>query len=222
MSLPWEVSFSGQKLLLMEPDFGPTKPRALLARGASSEVYSGARSIIRDPAFLKDRYTFNYLLADRYEAQFFEDFFDARRGKHESFWFPTWQWEFEPADYYQLVIPYTQLWFKDAAWYREKVFPLGPFYRYFLMLYGDYYAVMRAGSVDADAGFERISFTATLVTTDPHPFGYFQTQKTRNRGVRFHWLRWGRFDMDKLALEYEGESARATVNLIDCAREVTV
>src|SRR5205809_3045468 len=100
MALPWEITgFGGRPVLLMEPHGVDSHANALGLRGTEVSVPSGARIITTDPAAAIDRYEFEFRATNRDEVAFLEEFFDARRGKHEGFWLPVSQWEFDVYGY---------------------------------------------------------------------------------------------------------------------------
>jgi hypothetical protein len=225
MALPFEVTGAGGRpALLMEPHGVDSHPNALAMRGTELVVPSGARIINTDPAAAIDRYEFEFRARDRDEVAFLEAFFDARRGKHEGFWLPTTQWEF---DLYGFNQPNFGSYFLNVQHtdYAENVFPLGPAFRRIAITRGDTWSLF---TIDAatphspSAGFDLLHMTNDNHSGPDVPGYAVSVNVPRNDSYRTLWLRYVRFDQDELVAEVmNGEGAcRIQLAMVELPREV--
>lgn len=211
MALPWEITgVGGRPILVMEPHGVDSHPNALAMRGTELVVPSGARIIDTDPAPPTARHEFEFIAKNREEVAFLEDFFDARRGKHEAFWFPSSQWEFDVYGYDMPNFNSYRLWIGRTG-YAESIYPLGPAYRQILLTSGDRWHVHTFDAVTPEVapGVDELHMTGPLGgNSTPDITGVTGPLAQRDDRYRPLWLRYGRFDQDELVAELlNGEGA---------------
>jgi hypothetical protein len=208
----------------MEPHGVDSHQHALAMRGTEVVVPSGARIIDTAPALPIARYECEFIAKDRDEVAFLEDFFDARQGRAEGFWFPSSQWEFDVYGYdnptfgtYTLNVQHTD--------YAANVFPLGAPFRHLALLYGDRWGLFTVDAATANspsAGFDLLHMTGDSHSTLDVPLYGTALSARRNDAYRPLWLRYGRFDQDELVVELvNGDgAARIALAMVELPREV--
>ncbi len=229
--MPTEISFpatlSGKPFLSLEPDFVDSQAAERVTRGArSATTTSGAANTEVEPAPQILRRTYTYHCTSRAEIGALREFFRARKGRYEAFWFIDWQTDFIIDPHWESVLFHFYLWTKprttsDGTFaYGTSLYPLGPFYRYLGLARGLEWAIYRAIAVTEDnptgSGLERIEFQGVADS------GGFSVGApfTMDNGFRPFWLRYGRFDTDSLPLEFHSsDEAIAALPILDLPLE---
>jgi hypothetical protein len=216
MTLPSAITFRGKQLLLLEPHAVDSKPLLRALRNSEAAAISGARILETNSEHPGGIHQLDFVCETRADVRVLEDFFDGRQAAFEGFWVPTWQWEFEFADYDGGSPPFTDYhWIRKCS-YSDALFPLGDPYRYLLLLYADRYWVRYVLDVDGDNPvgglYERLNLQDSAASVGyfdglPKPFA-------EAKGVRPLWLRFVRFADDEIVTQELGEdSALVTVRV---------
>jgi hypothetical protein len=234
MSLPWSIDIegigvtggAGGPCFLMMPHRADSQDQPLAIPGNVVETPSGARIVDKDPAIGVARHEWEFRCETRAERQFLEDWFDAREGKREPFWFPTWQWEFELRGYTWRLFD-GQLWIERWATtsYADDFYPLSIAYRKILLAKGSGYKVHTVTSVTPNVatGVDLLGLNNNGTGLSVPAMGAGPNQ--HDDTLRPLWLRYGRFDQDVFDEEPINEddgSCIVHLALIECPDEVPV
>lgn len=212
--LPWEITLAGiggGSCLLMEPHGVSSRPARLSLQGEDvSAPISSAGFLDRDGAMPAQRFEFQYVTETRDATAFLRDYFDARRGMAEPFWFPMWQKELNVADYYDTGDLFGHIWLRSEG-YAETIWPLGPAYRRVVMTYGNDWLASRVSQVALNAPEPGLEELVRAESNGPLSAFEFRPH-TERRGFYFLSLRFGRFDSDMLTMDSLGDG-RAVITL---------
>lgn len=216
--------------LLSRPVF-PIMPHAVdgrevqLVRGDASDVFSGATDVDTDEAIQNVQRSFQFLCTDRAEIAALRAFYRARKGRQQSFFYPTWRWEFSLCGYEEPNFGSFYLYLTHSR--LLSAFTRNPKLGWFVISrglgYNTHLVTSTAEIVENFApGIDRVHMGELGESTASHaplpPF--FAGVAPPNETYRVHWMRYGRFDTDKLEFEYEGEDmATATLTLVETSDE---
>jgi hypothetical protein len=210
MAIPFSITLAAAPCLLMEPNGVDSRPDQLLVQGqAIAAQASGAGLLDKDSRLPSNRHEYEFVCVDRVELKALQDFFDARQGRAQPFWFPTRETE------HDLAPTYTGgsfVWLKASSGFGSVLFPLGNAYRRLLSLRGDVYAAYLATAITPNdpggSGFEKVAISNTN-----GDFSSVATPWAESNGVQLFSLRYGRFDTDTFSVEYAGSDGGGVVTL---------
>ncbi len=194
-----------------------------LVRGDASDVFSGATAIETDEAVQNVQRSFQFMCTNRQEIADLRAFFRARKGRFESFFYPTWRWEFGLQGYelpnfgnFNMYLTHSRL---------HSVFVRTPSVGWFVISRGGGYVSHNVTSEaqiieDVAPGTDRVHSNADQGHLAPIP-PFFASITPPDETYRVYWMRYGRFDTDKIEFEYQGEDfGVATVTLVETSDEI--
>jgi len=190
---------TGEPLLLMEPN-GVDRSNGLTLQGAAVGVQSGAQFFDKDLAKGAARYVFEFLCVDRVELKALRAFFDAREGRAQGFWFPTWGGELlEVYDYNDPGVLLDYGWFYSRGY--DALFATGNMsYRRVLFVFGDEFSTHKILNVAVGVPSAGIDQLGMQCVGQSAGFTVGRPWVPRN-GVFCFPLRFFRFDTDEFSVD---------------------
>lgn len=203
------VTPDGAPLLLMEPNAVDKKSTGLSVPFSEIAAPGGARILDTTIARSSAHHEYEFIVENWEQRAALRAFFDARRGKYEAFWIPTWQWEFDVYGSND-----SQLWVNRAG-YVESMWPLGGPLTRFVILQGDAYSArsMIAATASVAPGVDRLDCDGgNAVNSDP-PIPHLALGTVPDDSYRALWLRYGRFDTDDFVIDHRSTDGPAIITL---------
>jgi hypothetical protein len=219
MTIPWEIALAGTgggSCLLMEPHGFDSRPAVLTLQGEEVSGPSGAGFLDKDGAGGATQYEFRYVTESRPATAFLRNYFDARMGRKEPFWFAAWDRQFEIANVGGGFAG--DVWV-NAEGYATTLFPLGAAYRRFVLLSGANYADCRV--IGVTLGTPTVA-TDKLTLSSGGVLAGAVAPYTEASGVNAIPLRFGRFDSDNWSMQATGDGcADITLTILELPAEAT-
>jgi hypothetical protein len=193
-----------------------------LIRGDASDVFGGATEIDTDEAVQTVQRSYQFLCSNRSEISELREFFKARKGRYQSFFFPTWRWEFGLCGYEEPNAGSFFMWLTHTR--LASTMARNPTLGWFVVSRG---TGCKAHLVTDPAeivenivpGVDRVHFSdkGSVGIAPPQFFAITKPNET----YRVYWMMYGRFDSDKITFEYEGDDmATVTVPITETPDEV--
>lgn len=226
--IAWPSTIAGKPFLSLEPDYVDSQASERVTRGArTASSMSGAANTEVDPAPQILRRTYTYHCTSRAEIGALRDFFRARKGRYEPFFFIDWAMDVVVDSHWTFDLFHFYLWMKPRATsdgtvaYGTSLFPLGAQYRYLGLARGLAWWIGKALNVAEDnpagSGLERVEFGTQA---QGGGIDMMQGPFAAENGYRPFWLRYGRLDTDTLSLEvHSSDEALAELPILELPLE---
>lgn len=209
----------GQTVLLLMPTEVDGRGVQLSLQGENVLApLSGALYIGKDGSAPSGLWTYSYLCESHAEMDALRQFFRSMPGRATPFWFPTWQWEIDIANYHPGGSASTDFWWSPRNY--ASVFATGQAqWQRWMLLYlpTAKWNAYKATGVTADAGFEKVTNVDKGGNALPGIYPQLETA-----GFRPLWLRYGRIASDDFEYEHLGaDRFRVQLTLQELPDEAT-